>query len=434
MGNTDRLIDLSKKLNRPSVTIVAVIIGVWLGYMQFPFVEYLKPVGDVFIALLQVCVLPFLMATIPLAVRSALTSGVAGPVVGRLIGWLLATTLLVMAVSLFVPFMLFHFAPIDHEIARRIGTIFGGAGGHVDLEFALSAQLANDGSGREATGLIAIVPSNIFASLASNNSLQVIVFLFLFGLAMVWSERRSGTSIFNALRHIQSVCLLIFEWFNLFMPIGIIALVAPQIALLGTDAFAVLAPFAIDFLLTSIVLLTIPIFVIGVVLRVSPRHVLAVFTQPLALAAATRNTLVCAPTALETMTKELRASKPPCELFIPISFAVVRFGNIVHFIVAALFIASLTGYSLSFAELLLVAVFALIGSFATIGVSGLPGLVPLAAVLRPFGLSYELALPLMIVVDPIVSMIRAMLNVALNCQIPALAGSGSRKPVIVPAE
>ena len=72
MGNTDRLIDLSKKINRPSVTIVAVIIGVWLGYMQFPFVEYLKPVGDVFIALLQVCVLPFLMATIPLAVRSAL--------------------------------------------------------------------------------------------------------------------------------------------------------------------------------------------------------------------------------------------------------------------------------------------------------------------------------------------------------------------------
>ncbi|MFN7307478.1 MAG: cation:dicarboxylate symporter family transporter, partial [Acetobacteraceae bacterium] len=114
--------------------------------------------------------------------------------------------------------------------------------------------------------------------------------------------------------------------------------------------------------------------------------------------------------------------------------AVVRFGNIVHFIVAALFIASLTGYSFSFAELLLVAVFALIGSFATIGVSGLPGLVPLAAVLRPFGLSYELALPLMIVVDPIVSMIRAMLNVALNCQIAALAGSGSKKPTAVPAE
>jgi Na+/H+-dicarboxylate symporter len=40
----------------------------------------------------------------------------------------------------------------------------------------------------------------------------------------------------------------------------------------------------------------------------------------------------------------------------------------------------------------------------------------------------------MIVVDPIVSMIRAMLNVALNCQIPALAGTDRKKPTAVPAE
>src|SRR5664279_5222988 len=74
--------DLSKKINRPSITILAVIFGVWLGYMQFPFLKYLRPIGDFYIALLQICVLPFLMATIPLAVRSALTSGTAGNVIG----------------------------------------------------------------------------------------------------------------------------------------------------------------------------------------------------------------------------------------------------------------------------------------------------------------------------------------------------------------
>ncbi|MCA3421638.1 MAG: cation:dicarboxylase symporter family transporter [Roseomonas sp.] len=434
MNSTGLFSEISKKINRPSVTIVSVIIAVWLGYMQFPFVEHLQPIGSVFIALLQVCVLPFLMATIPLAVRSAFMSEVVGRVVGRLLGWLLVTTGLVILVALLVPLALFHLSPMDNEIARRIGAIFGGAGGHVDLEFALSPQLANEHLATGGSGLLAIVPSNIFASLSSNNSLQVMVFLFLFGLAMVHSERRSGTSIFNALRHIQSVCLLIFEWFNLFMPIGIIALVAPQIALLGNDAFVVLAPFAIAFLVTSLVLLTIPIFVMAMALRVSPRRVFGAFAQPLALACATRNTLVCAPTALETMIKDLNASRPPCELFIPIAFAVVRFGNIVHFIIAALFIANLTGHDFSFSELLLVALFSLIASFATIGVSGVAGLVPLAAVLRPFGLSYELALPLMIVVDPIVSMLRAMLNVALSCQIPALASLGSKKSAAAPAE
>ena len=42
--------------------------------------------------------------------------------------------------------------------------------------------------------------------------------------------------------------------------------------------------------------------------------------------------------------------------------------------------------------------------------------------LRPFGLSYELAVPLMIIIDPIANMIRAMVNIAVNCAIPALAG------------
>ena len=422
--------DLSKRINRPSVTILAVIIGVWLGYMQFPFLKHLRPIGEFYVALLQICVLPFLMATIPLAVRSALTSGTAVGVLGRLIGWLTATTGLVIVVSVLVPLVLFHFVPMDLGITQRIGEMFGGSGTHVDMEFPLRTQSAIDGGGKQETGILTIIPTNIFSALSTNNILQVIVFLFLFGGGLVLSERRSGASIFNALKHIQSVCIMIFDWFNLLIPIGIIALVAPQIALLGSDAFTILAPFAFAFLVTSILLVAISISCMSLTLRVRPGLVFSVFMRPLALAAATRNTLICAPTALETMTVDLHASKEPCELFIPIGFAVMRFGNIAHFITAALFIGHLTGHTFSGTELLLVAALSFVSSFATIGLSGLPGLVPLATVLRPFGLSYELALPLMIIADPIVSMIRAMINVALNCQIPALAGGGERKLAI----
>lgn len=425
--------NLSKKINRPSITIVAIILGVWLGYMQFPFLKYLRPVGEFYISLLQICVLPFLMATIPLAVRSALTSGTASSVMGRLIGWLIATTGIVMVVSVLVPLLLFYFMPIEQSITQRIGAMFGGSGTHVDMEFALSPQLANDGGGKGATGLMTIVPTNIFSALSSNNSLQVIVFLFLFGAGMVLSERSSGTSVFSALRHIQSVCILIFDWFNLLIPIGIVALIAPQIALLGPDTFAVLAPFAFAFLVTSILLVKISIFCMSLSLRVRPKQVLVVFMKPLALAAATRNSLICVPTALETMTGELSAPKEPCELYIPIGFAVMRFGNIAQFIVAALFVGNLSGHTFTGTELLLVAAISFMSSFATIGANGLAALAPLAAVLRPFGLSYELAAPLMIIIDPIANMIRTMVNVAVNCQIPALAGVGERKTIAVPA-
>ena len=338
----------------------------------------------------------------------------------QLIGWLIATIVAVMVIALLVPSVVFSLFSMDPSLAVRIGALFGASGNHVDMEFALNPLLANDAGAKQDTGLMSVIPTNVFYALSANDSLRVIVFLFIFGAGMVQSERRSGISVFNALRHIQAVCVLIFDWFSLFIPIGIVALIAPQIAQLGPDAFAVLAPFAFAFLATSIVLIALPVFSMSLALRAKPGTVFAKLLKPLALAAATRNTLICAPTALETMTDELNAPREPSVLFIPIGFTVMRFGNMVHFIVAALFIANLTGRSFTGVELLFVAAFSFMSSFATIGVSGLPGLVPMAAVLRPFGLSYELALPLMIIADPIVSMIRAMINVALNCLIPAL--------------
>jgi Na+/H+-dicarboxylate symporter len=424
---------MSKAVNRPSITISAVVLGVWLGTMRYPFLRYLQPVGDFYIALLQMCVLPFLLATIPLAVRSALTSGTGGKVVGQLIIWLIVTLIAVAAIAVLVPTAIFSAMPLDQATASRIGTLFGATANRVDLEFALQPELASAASAATDTGLLAVVPTNVFAALSTNDSLRVIVFAIVFGIGMVLSERHSGTSIFGALRHIQAVCILIFDWFNVLLPIGIVALIAPQVALLGPDVYAVLAPFAYAFLATTLVLLLMPIVVVSIGLRLDPRMVFAKMLRPLALAVATRNALMCAPAALETMKQEFRARAGPCDLFIPIGFAVVRFGPIIHFATAALFVGYLLGRPFGGFELVLVAGLAVMASFATIGVSGVAGLIPMAAVLRPFGLSYELALPLMVIVDPIAAMIRAMFNVALNMQIPVLAG-GREEPAVAAVE
>ena len=50
---------LSKSINRPSITFVAIAVALALGAMQLPFLQYLRPIGDFYIALLKICVLPF---------------------------------------------------------------------------------------------------------------------------------------------------------------------------------------------------------------------------------------------------------------------------------------------------------------------------------------------------------------------------------------
>jgi Na+/H+-dicarboxylate symporter len=176
---------------------------------------------------------------------------------------------------------------------------------------------------------------------------------------------------------------------------------------------------------------------VAVSLRLSPVVVFASMLKPMMLGAATRNTLVCIPLALETLKDELKVAKEPCELFIPVGFATLRFGTILYFIIATLFMGMLLGRSFSTLDVIWVALLSTAASFATLGVTGLVALTPLATVLRPFGLSYELAVPLMIIIDPIANMIRVMVNVAVNCAIPALAGgrvAPTAEPAPVPAE
>jgi len=421
LGQDQSLRALSRSINRPSITIAAVVLALALGAMRYPFLQYLRPIGDFYIALLQICVLPFLLATIPLAVRAAMVSGSAGGVIRSLVIWLLIALIAVAVASVIVTGLIFHYVTLDENIVAKIGALVGQSADSIDVEFAIDPRHALQAAGNIESGIFSVIPINIFAALSSNDSVRVLVFAALFGIGMVMTERQSGHSIFGAMRHIQAVCTLIFDWFSLLVPVGIVALVAPQVALMGPDAFTVLALFGYAFVATSLLLLLATILITALSLRASVGAVFTALLKPMMLGASTRNTLICIPTALETLKDDLKVKREPCDLFIPIGFATIRFGTILYFVIATLFMGMLMGRTFSMIDLGLVAVFSVAASFATLGVTGLAALAPLAVVLRPFGLSYEVAVPLMIIIDPIANMIRVMLNVAINCTIPALA-------------
>jgi proton glutamate symport protein len=411
---------LSNSINRPFITFAAIAIALALGAMQLPFLQYLRPIGDFYIALLKICVLPFLLSTIPLAVRSAMASGSAGGTVRSLVIWVIITLAVVAIVTVAVTGLTFHYMSVDDHMIAKIGALVGQSADGIDVEFTInpSRDLQSNSSGE--TGIFSVIPTNIFAALSSNDSVRVLIFAVIFGIGMVMTERQSGHSIFGALRHVQAVCITIFDWFSLLVPIGIVALIAPQVALLGPDAFTVLALFGYAFLATSLLLLLGAILLSALLLRVAPTNVFSALLKPMMLGASTRNTLICIPIALEALKENLKVKRETCDLFVPLGFATVRFGTIVYFIVATLFVGALMGRPFSLTDFGLVAAFSIAASFATLGLNGLAALAPLAVVLRPFGLSYEVAVPLMIIIDPLAELVRVMLNVVVNCMIPIL--------------
>ena len=415
---------LRRRLRNPSTAFLAVAVSVVLGATGAPVLQVLRPFGTFYLALLQMFVLPFLLATIPLSIRSAMRGGSVGPILKKLALWTVAAVLVVAAIATMLPTIVFHFVTVDEGLLARIGAFIGSSANRVDLEFALDPGRGEAVSLAALGTMNAIVPSNVFAALANNDSMGVLVFSAVFGIALVLLERSDDHVIFGALGHIQRVCVLVFDWLSLLVPLGIVALITPQIAMMGTEILGVVAVFAGAFFASAALLISLIIVVIALSLRRSPSRVATALLKPVMLAAATTNTLVCVPLSLEVLQKDLDAAKQPCEIFIPIGFAAFRFGTMAYFISATLFMATLAGEHFGPMELAWVAVLSTAASFATLGSTGLAALAPLAAVLRSFGLSYELAVPLMIIVDPVANMIRTMVNVAVNCAIPALAGSG----------
>src|SRR5262249_5510322 len=209
--------------------------------------------------------------------------------------------IVVAAVSVIIPSLFFAYSVPDERMTTHIGALLGRSADKIDVEFAIDARQSAEVSGSADSSIVALIPTNIFASLSANDSLRVLVFAALFGIGMVVTERNSGNSIFDALRHIQAVCALIFDWFNLLVPIGIVALIAPQIARLGPDVFSALTLFAYPFLVTGAVLLLAVPVVCALAVRAPTACVFSGLLKPVMLGASTRNSLICVPLALETL-------------------------------------------------------------------------------------------------------------------------------------
>ena len=413
--------DFVNTINKPLYTLGFVALAIVIGFSGSPAVEYLRPVGDLYLALLQMLVLPFLITTIPLAIRSAMTAGNVGAVVLKLAIWTTVATVVCSVISLVVGSQLFSFIKLDQEELVRIGDFLGVSNlDKSDIVVYIDGfkEVVKQGP----SGILSLVPQNIFQDLAANDSNKILIFFAIFGIALVMSERENEHSLFGSIRHVQRVCLVIFEWFNIIMPIGIIALIAPQVAKLSPQIYMMLSLFVIAYIVATVLVVFVSILGIGYSLKKPLRESLQAMSATLTMGAVSRNALIAIPSTVEGLVGQLKAKKSTVDLFIPLGYTSFRFGLMVYFIVATLFFASLLNVSLSIWELVSVCLFCIVASISSLGLNGVAVLPTFAIVLKSFGLPYELALPLLAIIDPIAQMIRPIMNISVNCAIAVLAG------------
>jgi aerobic C4-dicarboxylate transport protein len=404
MEGSDRIGVPAAPARRPWYTILyiqvlmAIGIGVAVGYFNPKLGVSLKPLGDAFIALIRMMIAPVIFCTI--------VHGIASMGDLRKVGRVGIKTL-------------FYFEAVS-TLALGIGLIVGevvapGKGFNIDPATLDPNAVASYVSRAKEEGIVShllgIIPDSFFGALARGDLLQVLLVSILAGLSISLMGE-AGRPVARAIDAAARVFFGIIRIVVRAAPIGAFGAMAFTIGAQGIGALAKLGELIVAFYFTS------ALFVLGVLGTIaylagfSILRFIAYIKDELLIVLGTSSSETVLPHMMQKM-EHLGASKSVVGLVIPTGYSFNLDGTNIYMTLATLFLAQATNTPLSLSQELGILVIAMITSKGASGVTG-AGFVTLAATLAIVPDIPIQSLALLLGIDKFMSECRALTNLIGN--------------------
>jgi Na+/H+-dicarboxylate symporter len=362
------------------------------GVPAEPVGEAIGVVGDIFLRLLKMIIIPLIFTSLVCGVASLGDARSVGRVGLRTILYYTMSTTLAILVGLTLVNV---FTP----------------GRYLDIGVAQALPEGLDSTSQSlAQFLLNTVPDNVIGAMARGDVLPVIFFAILFGLFLI---RLNGPNVEavhrvleGALEVIQALTLAIVK----LAPIGIFALLAREVVRSGPELIVKLLPYFATvgggLLIHAFVTLPVILLVLG---RRNPLEYFRTVLPAVATAFSTASSSATLPLSMECAEKGAGVKRGVSSFVLPLGATVNMDGTALYEAVAALTIAQMYGVGLTVPQQALVLLTALL---ASVGAAGIPmaGLVMMVVVLEAVGLPIE-GIATIIAVDRVLDMMRTSTNV-----------------------
>jgi len=425
-------IHLKSFLVSPWTILGSIISGVLAG-VYFPQESMgFESVGGIYISLLKVVVLPFLLATILVGVISLLQKEGSSTMIKRIIIGFIGSMILAGAIG--VGSVAITGSEMTQEKKVQLGALVNNKDQGSDLNITLKEPMPATPAVNPMQVAEKFIPENIFKSLDMGESLKVVIFCLIFGIALGNIKSAGQQLLVDVLKSIQQASISIFKFLNYFLPVALLAMISSQVGKVGVGIFGTLLEFICQQALGGIVVLVLATIVIWMRAKTSIMDVISATKETLIVAISSRSSLACIPYAQEALNK-LKFDRAGVELTVPLSFTVNRIGSIVYYAIATAFIANIYGMSLGVAGLLVILFGSILAGLASAGTTGILTVATVAIVCDLLKLPSEAVLVLLIAVDPLMDMIRTASHVhgnvavtAFVCDLEAEHGQDQRLP------
>lgn len=374
--------------------LIAMVLGIILGALMGEKAAVLAPVGNLFVSLIKMVVIPLVFFSIINGAAAIGNSHSAGKVGIATFAFYLATT----AVAVI-------FALILGQVFQP--GVSAGLEGFKEM-FSDEYQTMGDVPGFWDT-LIGIVPTNPFTSLVEGNILQILFFSMFFGFGINSLKEEQKKPLLNVISGITDALVYVILKVMIIAPIGVLALMADVV---GTFGWEVL--FSVGKLLAiyTLALLVHTFGFYGLLLKIftktSVRNFYAKFAKVQAFALSTASSMATVPLNEETCQEDLGVSKATTSFVIPLGATINMDGNAIYYALAACFFAQWFGIDLGMAQYAAIVLTATVGSIGQAGVPG-PSLLVVAVLLAAN--IPVIGLPILFGVDRVFDMMRTAVNV-----------------------
>ncbi|MCT4792043.1 MULTISPECIES: cation:dicarboxylase symporter family transporter [Exiguobacterium] len=381
--------------------LIGLILGITVGGIFYgnPHVaEWLKPIGDIFIRMMKMIVVPIVFTTIVLGVSSVGSPKSLGRLGAKTLGYFTIVTMIAIFTGLFAANLVEPGAGINMATLEK-----------TDISTYVATEETTKDQGL-VEKIVSIVPTNILDAMVRGDMLAIIFFSVLFGLGVGFA----GEKGLPVVRFFEGVAAAMFNLVNIvmkFAPIGVFALIGVTVSTFGIESLGSLFKLIGTLYVTALLFMVI---VFGSIMKwvgIRVSDFVRVFKDELLLTYSTASSETVLPRVMEKLEK-MGVPKSIVSFVVPTGYSFNLDGSALYQALAALFIAQMYNIDLSIGtQLTLVFVLMLTSK----GMAAVPGVsfVVLLATLGTVGIPAE-GLAFIAGIDRIMDMMRSVVNVTGN--------------------
>lgn len=371
------------RMSLPTQMAIGMVLGIAAGALT-PAMgldpSWYKPVGQLFINLVRMVVVPLVLTTLVAGAASVGDVSKLGRVAGKTLAYYLVTTAVAVVIGLV------------------LANIFQPGSG---LSISTEGLKAKDVAPPTLVDVfLNIVPINPIEALSKGNMLQIIFFalLFGFGLSVIGDKGKQVLHFFDGA---ADVMIKVTGFVMLYAPIGVFGLMAYTVSMHGLSVLLPLIKLVLVMYLACILQILIVYLPCVKITGLTPSRFLKGLASPMMIAFTTCSSAAALSTTLLSVQK-LGASRSVSSFSIPL-------GNTINMDGAAIFAAEVYGIPMPLDRQLTVILLAVLASIGSMGVPG-AALIMITMVFTQVGIPLE-AIALVAGVDRIMDMARTTINV-----------------------